>query len=67
MLIMKGIRIIRRNIRDGFKSVGRNLSLSVASISCITITLIIVSIALIVSYNVEMVTRRIKQDLILLI
>ncbi len=59
---MKGLRIIFRNIRDGFKSVGRNLSLSLASISCITITLLIVAIALIVSYNVESVTKRVKQD-----
>lgn len=59
---MKGIRIIKRNIRDGFKSVGRNLSLSIASISCITITLMIVAIALIISYNVEAITKRIKQD-----
>ncbi len=59
---MKAFRIFGRNIRDGFKSVGRNLSLSLASISCITITLLIVAIALIVSYNVESVTKRVKQD-----
>lgn len=59
---MKAIRIIFRNIRDGFKSVGRNLSLSIASISCITITLLIVAIALIVSYNVENMTKLVKED-----
>lgn len=59
---MKAIRIFFRNIRDGFKSVGRNLSLSVASISCITITLLIVAIALIASYNVENITRLVKED-----
>ena len=59
---MKAIRIILRNIRDGFKSVGRNISLSIASISCITITLLIVAIALIVSYNVESITKRVKED-----
>lgn len=59
---MKALRIIFRNIRDGFKSVGRNFSLSIASISCITITLLIVSIALILSYNVENVTKIIKED-----
>ena len=62
IVIMKAFRIFGRNIRDGFKSVGRNLSLSLASISCITITLLIVAIALIVSYNVESVTKRVKQD-----
>lgn len=59
---MKAFRIFKRNIRDGFKSVGRNFSLSVASISCITITLLIVSIALIVSSNVEHITQIVKKD-----
>lgn len=59
---MKAFRILGRNIRDGFKSVGRNLSLSIASISCITITLLIVAIALVVSYNVENITKLVKED-----
>lgn len=59
---MKIVRIILRNIRDGFKSVGRNLSLSIASISCIAITLLIVGIALVVSYNVENITKLVKED-----
>lgn len=62
IVIMRAIRIFLRNIRDGFKSVGRNLSLSIASISCITITLLIVGIALVVSYNVENVTKLVKED-----
>lgn len=61
-VIMKAIRIILRNIRDGFKSVGRNFSLSIASISCITITLLIVGIALVASYNVENMTKLVKED-----
>lgn len=59
---MKAFRIFFRNIRDGFKSVARNLSLSVASISCITITLLIVAIGLIFSYNVENITKLVKED-----
>lgn len=59
---MKAIRILVRNIRDGFKSVGRNLSLSIASISCITITLLIVAIALVVASNVENITKAFKED-----
>lgn len=50
---MKTLRIIGRSIRDAFKSVFRNFSLSIASISCITITLLIVSISMILSYNTE--------------
>ena len=59
---MKAIRILRRNVRDGFKSVGRNFSLSIASISCITITLLIVAIALVVAANVENITKAFKED-----
>ncbi len=59
---MKAIRILVRNVRDGFKSVGRNLSLSIASISCITITLLIVAIALVVASNVENITKAFKED-----
>ena len=59
---MKAFRILKRNIRDGFKSVGRNFSLSIASISCITITLLIVAIALVVAANVENITKIVKED-----
>ena len=59
---MKLFRMIGRSIRDGIKSVGRNFSLSVASMSCITITLIIVSIAILASYNVDNFTKLIKKD-----
>lgn len=50
---MKLIRMLGRNIRDAFKSVFRNFSLSLASISCITITLLVVSISIILTYNVN--------------
>ena len=54
--------MLGRSIRDAFKSVIRNFSLSIASISCISITLIVVAIALIASINVEKVTENIKND-----
>ena len=59
---MKALRIISRNIRDSFKSVFRNFSLSIASISCITITLLIVAISMILSYNAENISKLIKKD-----
>lgn len=59
---MKNIRILLRNFRDGFKNVFRNFSLSFASISCITITLLVVSVALIGSLNVENFTKLISDD-----
>ena len=59
---MKAFRIFYRNIRDSFKSVFRNFSLSVASISCITITLIVVSIAIILSDNVNNFSGLVEKD-----
>ena len=50
---MKGLRIFGRSIRDAFKSVIRNFSLSIASITCISITLIIVAVSLIATYNLN--------------
>ena len=60
---MRFFRIVGRSIRDAFRSVGRNLSLSLASISCIVITLIIIAISVIVSYNVENFSSELKKDL----
>lgn len=59
---MKLFRMFGRNIRDAFKSVSRNFSLSIASISCISITLIVVGLALIISFNVDNFARTIKND-----
>ncbi len=59
---MKAIRILGRSIRDSFKSVFRNFALSLASISCIVITLIVVSISIILSYNVNNFAGLVKKD-----
>ena len=59
---MKQFRMLGRSVRDAFKSVFRNFSLSIASISCITITLLIVSISMILSYNAENISTLIKKD-----
>lgn len=59
---MKAFRIFFRNVRDSFKSVFRNFSLSLASVSCITITLIVVSIAIILSDNVNNFASLIEKD-----
>ena len=64
---MRGIRTIRRYIRDAAKSVIRNFSLSLASISCIAITLIVVSFSIIISYNVENFTEQIRKDVTMVI
>lgn len=59
---MKQFRMLGRSVRDAFKSVFRNFSLSIASISCITITLLIVSISMVLSYNAENISKLIKKD-----
>lgn len=64
---MKMFRILSRNIRDSFKSVFRNFSLSVASISCISITLIVVAIAMVLSSNVNGVTKRIESNVTMVV
>ena len=64
---MKFFRVIGRSIRDALKSVGRNFSLSLASISCITITLIVVAIAIILSQNVNSFTNSIEKDVTIVV
>ena len=64
---MKFFRMLRRSIRDAFKSVFRNFSLSLASISCITITLIIVAISIIVTFNVQNFTSEMEKDLTIVV
>lgn len=59
---MKALRIFSRSIRDSIKSVFRNFSLSLASISCITITLIVVAVSIVLSYSVEKFTKIIEKD-----
>lgn len=59
---MKVFRAFFRSLRDAFKSVFRNFSLSLASISCIVITLIIISCAILVSLNVRNFTKEIESD-----
>ncbi len=64
---MKAFRILVKSIRDSFKSVFRNFSLSVASIACTTITLILVSVALILSYNVNKNTEKLENELTIVV
>ena len=64
---MKAFRIFKRSIRDSIKSVFRNFSLSLASISCITITLIVVSISIVLSYNVNNFTDIIEKNVTMVV
>ena len=64
---VKAIRIISRSVRDSIKSVFRNFSLSIASISCITITLIVVAISMVLSYNVNNFTSIIEKNVTIVV
>lgn len=64
---MKLFRIFGRSIKDSFKGVFRNFSLSLASISCITITLILVGFSIIISDNVRSFTESIEKDLTIVV
>lgn len=59
---MKSFRTFIRSLRDALKSVVRNFSLSLASVTCITITLIIIAAALLISENVSNFTTEIERD-----
>ena len=61
-MFMRLFRTIRRYFRDALHGVFRNFSLSLASISCITITLIVVAVSLVLSYNVEHFSDSIRKD-----
>ena len=60
---MRACRIFFRSIRDAFKSVVRNFSLSFASIMCTTITLILVAVAIVAAANVQNATKLIEDEL----
>lgn len=64
---MKFIRTLIRYFRDASKSLIRNFSLSLASISCITITLIVVAISIVISYNIESIATEIKKDVTMIV
>ena len=64
---MKYVRILIRNFRDGIRSVFRNFSLSIASITCITITLVLVAIAMVISANVDHFTKRLEETLTIVV
>lgn len=60
---MKLFRSINRYFRDAGKSVIRNFSLSLASVSCITITLIVVALSIVLSYNVDQMTKHVSSNI----
>lgn len=64
---MKMFRILGRSFSNAFKSLIRNFSLTMASIICTIITLVLVSIGLLLSYNVREITDNIEKELTVVI
>ena len=64
---MKIFRIFGRSIKNAGKSIFRNLSLSIASVTCAVITLVLVSIGMLLSYNINKVTKNIENELTIVI
>lgn len=64
---MRIFRIIGRSIQNAGKSILRNFSLSMASITCSIITLILVSIGMLLSYNINNITKNIENELTIVI
>lgn len=65
--LMRIFRIFGRSIRNAGKSIFRNLSLSMASITCSIITLILVSIGMLISYNINNITKNIENELTIVV
>lgn len=65
--LMKLFRILKNSVRDSFKSIFRNFSLSMASILCTTITLILVALAIIVTINVNYITKSMEKELTIVV
>ena len=64
---MRVFRILGRSFTNAFKSLIRNFSLTMASIICTIITLVLVSIGLLLSYNVKDITENIEKELTVVI
>ena len=64
---MKIFRFFKRGIRDSFKSVFRNFSLSIATIACTTITLILVSVSILATYNVKHISENLEEELTIVV
>ncbi|MDE5539366.1 MAG: permease-like cell division protein FtsX [Bacilli bacterium] len=64
---MKPFRILGRSVRDSFKSVFRNFSLSIASVICTTITLLLVAISIVLSVNVNHITKMMEEELTIVV
>ena len=64
---MKPFRFLGRSIRDAFKSVVRNFSLSIAAVACTMITLVLVAVAVIITFNVKNISKNLEKELTIVV
>lgn len=64
---VRAIRIFIRCMRDSLKSFIRNFSLSLASILCVTITLILVAFTIVASVNINKTIDKIEDELTIIV
>ena len=64
---MKIFRVLGRSFINACKSLVRNFSLTFASVICTIITLILVSLGILVSYNIREITTNIEKELTIVI
>ena len=64
---MKVFRIIGRSITSSLRSVFRNFSLSMASITCTMITLILVAIGILLTHNLNHVSQNLENEVTIVI
>lgn len=64
---MKFCRILGKSFSDSVKGIIRECSLSLATIWSITITLMVVAVAMIVSYNVDNFSQALKEDMTIVV
>jgi len=60
---MKFIRRFFRHIREGFAGVFRHFGMSLSSISAVAVTLILIGVFLIITYNMELATKSIENSI----
>lgn len=56
------VRTLRRHIRESFKSIGRNRWMTFASVSAVTVTLLLVGVFITIMMNINQVAKNIESD-----
>jgi len=64
---MRALRIVGRSIASSCRSIFRNFSLSMASITCTLITLVLVSIGILLTHNINSISRNMQDEVTIVV